>query len=176
MNEPGAFGRPAAGLVFLIVGEDGDRVSIRTNEAGVASTWLAPGEYRLVTPDPLDWEGYAYTWDRMVTVTTRAPLISSTQNEARSVALSASTETGPHERTGSPLVIARTLEDGVRDGGSPSRSSVNKPERGSTPEPRRRISFGSANPRSPEKRNVVQYRDGIRRHHLRNLLRRSRRL
>jgi hypothetical protein len=73
MNEPGAFGRPAAGLVFLIVGEDGDRVSIRTNEAGVASTWLAPGEYRLVTPDPLDWEGYAYTWDRMVTVTTKAP-------------------------------------------------------------------------------------------------------
>ena len=69
MNEPGAFGRPATGLAFLLVGEDGDRVSIKTNDAGVASTWISPGEYRLVTPDPLTWDGFSYTWDRMVYVT-----------------------------------------------------------------------------------------------------------
>ena len=56
MNEPGAFGRPATGLAFLLVGEDGDRVSIKTNDAGVASTWISPGEYRLVTPDPVTSE------------------------------------------------------------------------------------------------------------------------
>jgi hypothetical protein len=86
MNEPGAFGRPASGLGFLFVAGDGDRVSVRTNEAGVASTWLAPGEYRLVTPDPLEWDGYAYTWDRMISITTRTALFQLTQNEARSIA------------------------------------------------------------------------------------------
>ncbi|MEO8575456.1 MAG: hypothetical protein ABI556_02090 [Gemmatimonadales bacterium] len=86
MNEPGAFGRPAADLTFLVVAPDGDRTSIRTNEAGVASTWLAAGTYRFVTPDPLIWEGFAYTWDRVILVDSRTGVVQLTQDEARSVA------------------------------------------------------------------------------------------
>ena len=85
MNEPGAYGRPAADLVFLVVGQDGDRIAVRTNEAGVASTWLIPGTYRFVTPDPLKWEGYAYTWDRNISVSARSSIIQLTQDDARSI-------------------------------------------------------------------------------------------
>jgi hypothetical protein len=102
MKEPGAFGRPATGLNFLLVAEDGDRLSIKTNDAGVASTWLAPGEYRLVTPDPLEWDGYLYTWDRMITVTTQKALFSLSQNEARSIATAQSNV----PRTSEPEVLS----------------------------------------------------------------------
>ncbi len=89
MSEPGAYGRPASDLAFLVVTEDGDRFSMRTNEAGVASMWLAPGSYRFVTPDPLKWEGYAYTWDRVIPIRAAMAVIQLTQNEARSIALAA---------------------------------------------------------------------------------------
>jgi len=107
MNEPGAFGRPATGLAFLLVGEDGDRVSIKTNDAGVASTWISPGEYRLVTPDPLTWDGFSYTWDRMVYVTSKSAVIQLTQNEARSIAEASFEKTKP-VRTSEPAVLSST--------------------------------------------------------------------
>lgn len=104
MNEPGAYGRPAAGLTFLIVADDGDRTSIRTNEAGVASAWLAPGDYRFVTPDPLEWEGNAYTWDRVIPVRTGMRVIQLTQDDARSIALSA-VAVAP-ARTAEPIALS----------------------------------------------------------------------
>jgi hypothetical protein len=107
MNEPGAFGRPAAGLTFLLVASDGDRISTRTNDAGVASAWISPGEYRLVTPDPLQWEGYAYTWDRMISITTRSAIVQLTQNEARSIA-DAPVEKAKTARTSEPEVLSST--------------------------------------------------------------------
>jgi hypothetical protein len=107
MNEPGAFGRPASGLAFLFVSEDGDRVSVRTNEAGVASIWLNPGDYRLVTPDPLEWEGYAYTWDRMISVAPRAAVIQLSQDEARSIARAVATKSNT-VRTSEPAGLSST--------------------------------------------------------------------
>ena len=103
MNEPGAYGRPAANLVFLVVAGDGDRSSIRTNEAGVASVWLTPGNYRLVTPDPLNWDGYAYTWDRMISVDSRSRVLQLSQNEARSIARS---EFNSPVRTAEPAALS----------------------------------------------------------------------
>ncbi len=67
-GESGAFGHAVSGLRFLVVSENGDRVSIRTDDAGVASAWVFPGSYRLVTPDPYEWDGNAYTWDAVVAI------------------------------------------------------------------------------------------------------------
>jgi hypothetical protein len=68
MSEPRAFGHPISDVSFLVVMPDGDRLSIRTDDAGVANIWLRPGTYRIVNPDPASWEGKAYTWDVVVTI------------------------------------------------------------------------------------------------------------
>lgn len=89
MNEPGAYGRPVSALTFLVVSDDGDRIAIKTNEAGVATAWLPAGDYRLVTPDPLNWEGRAYTWDRMIAVHAGMEPVLLTQDDARSISVAA---------------------------------------------------------------------------------------
>lgn len=85
MTEPGAYGHPITGLRFLVVSENGDRVSIRTDDAGTASTWLRPGSYRFVTPDPLTWEGNAYTWDLITPVRAGTPIVRLTQENASKI-------------------------------------------------------------------------------------------
>ncbi|MDP9178967.1 MAG: outer membrane beta-barrel protein [Gemmatimonadota bacterium] len=90
-GESGSFGHPVSGLRFLVVAENGDRVSIRSDDAGVASTWVFPGTYRLVTPDPYEWDGNAYTWDAVVAIRPGTGLIRLSQaNASRIVALSPS--------------------------------------------------------------------------------------
>ncbi len=68
ITEPGTYGRPVSNVSLLIVTEGGDRIGTRTNDAGVASSWLKPGVYRFVTPDPVVWQGNAYTWDLIMPV------------------------------------------------------------------------------------------------------------
>lgn len=88
-GESGSFGHPVSGLRFLVVAENGDRVSIRTDDAGVASTLVFPGSYRLVTPDPYEWGGNAYTWDRVVAIRPETAIIRLSQaNASKIVALS----------------------------------------------------------------------------------------
>ncbi len=85
MNEPGSFGRPVAGLTFLVVTENGDRVSVVTDDAGVASTWLVPASYRFVTPDPVEWQNKAYSWDVIVPVKAGSAVIKFSQDNATKV-------------------------------------------------------------------------------------------
>lgn len=85
MSEPNAFGKPVAGLTFLVVTENGDRVSIVTDDAGVASTWLSPASYRFVTPDPVEWQGKAYSWDMIVPVKAGAGILKLSQENATKV-------------------------------------------------------------------------------------------
>lgn len=85
MNEPGSFGRPVAGLTFLVVTENGDRVSVVTDDAGVASTWLSPASYRFVTPDPVEWQNKAYSWDVIVPVKAASAVIKFSQDNATKV-------------------------------------------------------------------------------------------
>ncbi len=68
MPEPGALGFPVQSLSLFVVTENGDRVAIRTDAAGVASVWLSAGNYRFVTRDPTQWNGKAYTWDLIIRV------------------------------------------------------------------------------------------------------------
>lgn len=84
-GESGSFGHPVSGLRFLVVAENGDRVAIRTDDAGVASTPVFPGNYRLVTPDPYEWDGNAYTWDRVVAIRPETAIIRLTQANASQI-------------------------------------------------------------------------------------------
>jgi hypothetical protein len=85
----GSFGQPASSLRFLIVSESGDRISIRTNDAGVASTWVAAGSYRIVNPDPYELNGQAYTWDVVVPLRAGTRMIKLSQSNATKVVASA---------------------------------------------------------------------------------------
>jgi hypothetical protein len=87
-GEAGAFGHPVSNLRFLVVTENGDRVSVQTNDAGVGTAWLSPGSYRIVNPDAYPWNGNAYTWDIIVPVKPGAGIIRLTQaNATRVIAL-----------------------------------------------------------------------------------------
>jgi hypothetical protein len=85
ITDPNAYGHPISGLRFLVAAESGDRISIRTDDAGMASAWLRPGSYRFVTPDALSWENNAYTWDVVVVIRAGTGVIRLSQANASKV-------------------------------------------------------------------------------------------
>jgi hypothetical protein len=85
MTEPNAYGHAISGLRFLVAAESGDRISIRTDDAGVASAWLKPGSYRFVTPDALEWRDNSYTWDVIVAIRPGTGIIRLSQENASKV-------------------------------------------------------------------------------------------
>lgn len=84
-GEAGAFGHPVSDLRFLAVTEGGDRVSVRTNDAGVASAWLFPGSYRFVTPESYEYDGNRYTWDAAVSIRQGVGLVRLSQSNASKI-------------------------------------------------------------------------------------------
>lgn len=50
-------------------------VTVRTDEAGVATTILAPGEYRLLSTSPVDWKGSRYSWSQLIQVRAGLPTL-----------------------------------------------------------------------------------------------------
>jgi len=89
MTEPEGFRRPVSGLRILVVAENGNRVSIQTDDAGIATAWLEAASYRLVTPDPVSWDGKAYTWDLIVPIRPGIGVITFSQVNATPVATTA---------------------------------------------------------------------------------------
>jgi hypothetical protein len=63
VGEAGTMSAPMAGLTVYVVSEDGKRVTLQTNRIGIAGTWLTRARYRVVTPEPYQYEGRLYTWD-----------------------------------------------------------------------------------------------------------------
>ena len=55
-------------LTVYVVSADGHRVTLRTTLGGTASAWLARAQYRIVTPEPFQFEGRLYTWDTIAVV------------------------------------------------------------------------------------------------------------
>lgn len=88
-GDAGSIGHPASDLRFLVVSESGDRISVRTNDAGVASTWVAVGSYRIVNPDPFSLNGQSYTWDVIVAIQPGTGMIKLSQSNATKVVASA---------------------------------------------------------------------------------------
>lgn len=111
----GAFGRPLSGVPLLVVSDGGDRVIIRTNDAGVASAWLLPGSYRVGNPDPVIWDGNAYTWDIVVPIRPGSGLLRLSQSNASKIEpVPASRSTsGQQSGNGSPSLSA-TDRDSVK--------------------------------------------------------------
>jgi hypothetical protein len=68
MTEPGALSRPVSNLRIIVTGETGDTVSVRTDDAGIATAWLPPGTYRFMSADPITWQGRTFRWDVTVPV------------------------------------------------------------------------------------------------------------
>lgn len=125
MSAPNTFGKPVAGLTFLVVTENGDRVSIVTDNAGVASTWLSPASYRFVTPDPVEWQGKAYTWDMVVPVKAGSAMLKLSQDNATKVfavssepvpASAAATSTFPRETQQTAAIAPGQIPFQYKDG------------------------------------------------------------
>jgi TM2 domain-containing membrane protein YozV len=112
ITEPNAYGHPVAGLRFLVVAENGDRISVRTDEAGAASAWLPAGPYRFVTPDPLTWQCVQYTWDVLIPIRAGTGVIRLSQENATKVVAA------PTEPLG-PVIYASPVERPVTVGGPP---------------------------------------------------------
>jgi hypothetical protein len=56
------------GMTVYIVSVDGHRTTLRTTLGGTAATWLARAQYRIVTPDPFQYQERMYSWDTIVAV------------------------------------------------------------------------------------------------------------
>jgi len=56
------------GMAVYIVSEDGHRTTLRTTLGGTAATWLPRAKYRIVTPDPFQYQEKMYSWDTIVAV------------------------------------------------------------------------------------------------------------
>lgn len=106
-GDAGSFGHPVSDLRFLVVSENGDRVSVRTNDAGVASTWISPGSYRFVNPEPYQWNGNAYTWDVVVAVRTGTGIIKLSQSNASRVT-ALTPDVSPRAVIAAPPAVNRT--------------------------------------------------------------------
>jgi hypothetical protein len=68
VGEEGTYSPAITGVTFYVVSADGHRITLKTNAGGTAATWLPRAQYRIVTPDPFQWEGRLYTWDTVTTV------------------------------------------------------------------------------------------------------------
>jgi hypothetical protein len=75
VGEAGTMSAPMAGLTLYVVSEDGKRVTLQTNRIGIAGTWLERARYRVVTPEPYQYEGRLYTWDTLAVVRPGSALI-----------------------------------------------------------------------------------------------------
>jgi hypothetical protein len=59
---------PLSNLQLRIFRSTTDSVVVRTDDAGVVTTLLSPGDYRLVSGSPTEWKGNRYTWSIPLTV------------------------------------------------------------------------------------------------------------
>ena len=75
VGDEGTYSQPISGVTFYIVSADGQRITLRTTAGGTAATWLPRAQYRIVTPDPFQWEGKLYTWDTVATVRPGSALV-----------------------------------------------------------------------------------------------------
>lgn len=86
ITEPGALSRPIANLRIVITAENGDTVSIRTDDAGIATAWLRPGTYRFMTTEPTTWQGRSFSWDITVAIAPGTGAIRFSQTTATAAA------------------------------------------------------------------------------------------
>lgn len=60
-----------SGLTLVLTpidGTPGNPITLKTDANGTLEASVPPGQYRLSTPDPTDWEGKKYSWQMNVTI------------------------------------------------------------------------------------------------------------
>ncbi len=84
VGELGSNSPTIPGLTIYVVSEDGHRVTLRTTLGGTAAAWLVRARYRIVTPEPFQFEGRLYTWDTIAVVRPGMALIRLQLSNAKS--------------------------------------------------------------------------------------------
>ena len=88
VTESGTLIHPVSGLVFGVTGADGNRNEIRSDDAGIAPVFLFAGIYRVVSSEPVIWQGKPYSWDLRIQVVPGMGTLRLTQeNSTAAVAL-----------------------------------------------------------------------------------------
>lgn len=109
MTEPGALSRPVSNLRIVVTAENGDTISIRTDDAGIATAWIRPGTYRFMTAEPITWQGKSYRWDITVPIAPGTGAIRFSQANATAVAAAPVEAPPPPRAAGAPPDTARTV-------------------------------------------------------------------
>src|SRR5690242_15753390 len=73
---------PVRGLTVLFARAGADTVLGRTDEAGVVTVLLTPGEYTVASARPYPWKGVSYSWTVPVSVRADMPAIDFTRTNA----------------------------------------------------------------------------------------------
>ncbi|MEP6905839.1 MAG: hypothetical protein ABI875_07115 [Gemmatimonadales bacterium] len=88
VTESGTLIHPVSGLVLGVTGADGNRNEIRSDDAGIAPVFLFAGIYRVVSLEPVIWQGKPYSWDLRIQVVPGMGTLRLTQeNSTAAVAL-----------------------------------------------------------------------------------------
>jgi hypothetical protein len=66
------------GLVLTLYRGATDSLQLRTDDAGVLRFAIAPGTYRISTPDPVRWHGRSYRWNVPLAVQPRMGIVNLT--------------------------------------------------------------------------------------------------
>lgn len=92
------YAHPQLGAALRIVGPNGTTIPLKTDAAGTATAWLAPGQYHIATVSPVNWDGRSYAWDQAVDVAPGMTLVELNERNASAVAGSVLVE-APVRRT-----------------------------------------------------------------------------
>ena len=70
--------QPVSGLTLTLYRGATDSLPLRTDDAGVLRFAIAPGTYRLSTPEPVRWHGRSYRWNIPLDVRPRMGIVNLT--------------------------------------------------------------------------------------------------
>ena len=120
MIDASGISHPVSSLGILIIAESGDRTLVRTDDAGIATAWLPPGNYQFTTPEALIWNGRSYTWELTTAIQPGSGIIRFSPVNARMVSAP-----GP-SNAGAPPVATPTPPAGQPRPGAPEGANSQK--------------------------------------------------
>jgi len=74
--------QPLADLPITLYRGATDSMALRTDEAGVLRFAIAPGTYRISTPEPIEWHGRGYRWNLPLVVAKYMAIVNLTVGNA----------------------------------------------------------------------------------------------
>lgn len=103
--------RAVIGLRLLAIRANDDTVAMVTDDAGLATAWLDSAVYRIVSLDPVTWQGEIYAWDLSLAVVPGGGALTLTQTNSVSAAATAGRPPVPASTPGSDKTRLRLFID-----------------------------------------------------------------